>query len=108
MNNLARVWALRAGVTMKDTIGRLRAARPPARSIDPTATELVEAFHFLWDVRLHHQVDQVVAGEAPDDFIDPATLGLVLAERPEGGVPRDRQGPAPTRPRGRREPRDLR
>jgi CBS domain-containing protein len=75
VNNLARVWALRAGVTVKDTIGRLRAAAATGAIDRPTATELVEAFHFLWDVRLHHQVDQVVAGEAPDDFIDPATLG---------------------------------
>ena len=26
-------------------------------------------------MRLHHQVDQVDAGETPDDFVDPATLG---------------------------------
>ena len=26
-------------------------------------------------MRLHHQASQVDAGEAPDDFVDPATLG---------------------------------
>jgi CBS domain-containing protein len=41
----------------------------------PTAIELEEAFHFLWDVRLRHQADQVANGEDPDDFVDPAALG---------------------------------
>jgi CBS domain-containing protein len=74
-NNLARVWAVRAGVTQKDTIGRLRAASAADEVDAATAAELVEAFHFLWDVRLHHQASQVDAGDTPDDFVDPATLG---------------------------------
>lgn len=78
MNNLARVWAVRAGATQKDTIGRLAAASE-AGQLDPAvATELTEAFHFLWDVRLHHQADQVQAGEPPDDFIDPASFGSFM------------------------------
>jgi CBS domain-containing protein len=75
VNNLARVWAVRAAVTQKDTIGRLRAASAAGEVDAGTAGELIEAFHFLWDVRLHHQASQVDAGEAPDDFVDPATLG---------------------------------
>ena len=75
VNNLARVWAVRAGVTQKDTIGRMRAASAADELDAATASELVEAFHFLWDVRLHHQASQVEAGDAPDDFVDPATLG---------------------------------
>ncbi len=75
VNNLARVWAVRAGVTSKDTIGRLHGAAAAGLIEHAIATELVEAFHFLWDVRLHHQAGQVSAGEPPDDFVDPATLG---------------------------------
>ena len=75
VNNLARVWAVRAGVTAKDTIGRLRAASAAGSIEHEVADELVEAFHFLWDVRLHHQAGQVGAGEPPDDFVDPASLG---------------------------------
>jgi CBS domain-containing protein len=75
VNNLARVWAVRAGVTQKDTIGRLRGASALGELEPDTADELVEAFHFLWDVRLRHQAAQVDAGDAPDDFVDPATLG---------------------------------
>ncbi|MEX1262526.1 MAG: putative nucleotidyltransferase substrate binding domain-containing protein [Actinomycetota bacterium] len=78
VNNLARVWAVRAGAPQKDTIGRLAAASE-AGQLDPAvATELTEAFHFLWDVRLHHQADQVQAGEPPDDFIDPASFGSFM------------------------------
>ncbi len=75
VNNLARVWALRAGVTTKDTRGRLRSAAAAGTIGDTVATELIEAFHFLWDVRLTHQAQQVTAGETPDDFVDPSTLG---------------------------------
>jgi CBS domain-containing protein len=75
VNNLARVWAVRAGVTQKDTIGRLRASAAAGEIDAAIATELTESFHFLWDVRLHHQAAQVGLGEAPDDFVDPATLG---------------------------------
>ena len=39
--------------------------------------ELTEAFRFLWEIRLRHQAAQVGAGEAPDDFVDPATLGPI-------------------------------
>ena len=67
--------------------GAARASRPSARSPGSTAPrragaldadvagELTEAFRFLWEVRLRHQAAQVEAGEAPDDFVDPATLG---------------------------------
>lgn len=75
VNNLARVWALRAGVTAKDTIARLRASAAAGEIDDAIASELVEAFHFLWGVRLHHQADQVSAGTPPDDHVDPTTLG---------------------------------
>jgi CBS domain-containing protein len=75
VNNLARVWAVRSGAAQKDTIGRLHAAVDAGEIERPTAIELEEAFHFLWDVRLRHQADQVANGEDPDDFVDPAALG---------------------------------
>ncbi|MGZ8631159.1 MAG: putative nucleotidyltransferase substrate binding domain-containing protein [Actinomycetota bacterium] len=75
VNNLARVWAVRAGVTQKDTIGRLLGAANAGRLDETIARGLTEAFHFLWGVRLDHQAGQVGRGEPPDDFIDPASLG---------------------------------
>jgi CBS domain-containing protein len=76
VGNLARVQAVSSGVTAKGTVERLRTdKRGPLSAL--VADELTEAFHFLWEIRLRHQVDQVHAGEAPDDFVDPSTLGPV-------------------------------
>lgn len=74
VNNLARAYAMQTGVAAKGTPTRLAAASAADGLESSMAQELGEAFHFLWDVRLHHQVDQVRAGELPDDFVDPATL----------------------------------
>ena len=40
----------------------------------PDARTLIEAFGFIFSLRLDHQVEQLRRGEAPDDFIDPKTL----------------------------------
>jgi CBS domain-containing protein len=75
VTNLARVYSVQAGVAAKPTMTRLDAAAS-AGALDPhTAGELSEAFRFLWGVRLRHQASQVLAGEAPDDFVDPGALG---------------------------------
>jgi CBS domain-containing protein len=75
VNNLARAFAVGAGVPAKGTVARLRAAVATG-ALDPSiGAELEEAFHFLWDTRLRHQAAQVRAGLEPDDFLDPASLG---------------------------------
>src|SRR5215471_10067718 len=40
----------------------------------PDARTLMEAFGFIFSLRLDHQVEQLRRGEPPDDFIDPKTL----------------------------------
>jgi CBS domain-containing protein len=77
IGNLARAQAVRAGVVATGTLDRLRAAEDADGLDADTARELREAFRFLWEVRLRHQVRQVRAGEAPDDFVDPSALGPV-------------------------------
>jgi CBS domain-containing protein len=75
VTNLARAWALQAGSSATGTLERLQAAAG-AGTVDPgVAEELAQAFRFLWEVRLRHQAGQVAAGEDPDDFVDPSTLG---------------------------------
>ena len=75
IGNLARVHAVRGGVSAKRTLDRLEGAGA-AGVIDPDgAQELAETFRFLWEVRLRHQAAQVRAGQPPDDFVDPSTLG---------------------------------
>ena len=75
VNNLARVFAVRAGVAAKGTRARLDAAAAIGDLQPDVARELDEAFHYLWEVRLRHQTAQVRAGIEPDEFVDPATLG---------------------------------
>jgi CBS domain-containing protein len=75
VTNLARVYAVQAGVAAKPTIRRLEAAAA-AGVLDPhVAGDLTEAFRFLWGIRLRHQASQVEAGVAADDFVDPGALG---------------------------------
>jgi len=40
----------------------------------PEARTLMEAFGFIFSLRLDHQVEQLRRGEPPDDFIDPKQL----------------------------------
>ena len=75
VNNLARAYAVRAGVAAKGTLARLEAASDAGDLDADVARELQEAFHYLWEVRLRHQTAQVIGGVKPDDFVDPATLG---------------------------------
>lgn len=77
VGNLARVQAVASGVTAKGTVERLGATGPNAPLARPATGELVEAFRFLWELRLRHQVEQVHAGTEPDEFLDPSTLGPV-------------------------------
>jgi CBS domain-containing protein len=80
VGNLARAYAIRSGLTAKRTIERLRASEQ-AGAIDAETREgLEEAFRFLWEIRLRHQVDQIAAGEPPDDFVDPKELGGVARQ----------------------------
>ena len=76
VSSIARALAVQAGLSSKDTLGRLEGAGDGIMD-RAEAEELGEAFRFLWETRLRHQSDQVRAGETPDDFVRPATLGPV-------------------------------
>src|SRR5581483_1572896 len=77
VGNLARAYAIGAGLTEKRTIGRLRAAAAAGALDADTAGALEEAFRFLWGVRIDHHVARLRAGRELDDFLDPAELGPV-------------------------------
>jgi len=72
--DLARWAGMAAGVASASTMERLRAAEA-AQTLDAAeARTLMEAFGFIFSLRLDHQTEQLRRGEAPDDFIDPRTL----------------------------------
>lgn len=75
--DLARWAGMAAGVTSASTPARLRAAAA-AGTLDPgPAATLEEAFHLVLQLRLTHQVEQLRAGEEPDDLVRPADLSPV-------------------------------
>ena len=72
--DLARWAGMDAGVTSASTPERLRAAEAAGTLDSAEASTLLEAFGFIFSLRLDHQVEQMHQGEAPDDFIDPKQL----------------------------------
>lgn len=74
VTNLARIQAIRAGVTVNRTTERLRSAASAGVVADHTRQDLLEAFRLLWKIRLEQHAEQIERGEVPDDFVDPASL----------------------------------
>jgi CBS domain-containing protein len=72
--NLARFHALQAGITVSDTIGRLRAAAQAGSLEGERAAALEEAFELVTRLRLEHQAAEVEAGAAATNRIAPADL----------------------------------
>jgi CBS domain-containing protein len=66
---LARLYALAVGSTEHSTVPRLRAAAAGGSLATSAAEELVEAYRFLTDLRLRHQVEQVSSGLAADNRV---------------------------------------
>jgi CBS domain-containing protein len=78
ITNLGRAWGLRAGSAAKGTLARLQAAAEAGYLEADVATELGQAFRFLWQVRLQNQTDKIRKGREADDFIDPSALGPLV------------------------------
>ena len=72
--DLARWAGMAAGVTTASTIERLRAAATVGTLPADDAHTLEDAFELIAALRLEHQVKQLRAGTAPDDYVDPAEL----------------------------------
>lgn len=71
---LARLYALNAGATEHSTVLRLQAAAAGGALNPANASGLIEAYRFLTDLRLRHQVEQVSAGLPADNLIQPDRL----------------------------------
>lgn len=75
--DLARWAGMAAGVTSASTPARLRAAAAAGTLPPAAAATLEEAFHLVLGLRLAHQVEQLRAGEQPDDLVRPVDLSAV-------------------------------
>ncbi len=72
--DVARLLALRAGSVECNTLERLKVARAAGLMSEQLHAEAAEAFEFLSQIRLVHQLRLMEAGRAPDNFIAPADL----------------------------------
>jgi CBS domain-containing protein len=72
--DIARYAGVAAGSRSTSTVERLRAAGAAGILEQGPATSLGEAFDLFTELRLDHQVQQLRAGQPPDDFVDPKSL----------------------------------
>jgi CBS domain-containing protein len=76
--SLARWAGMAAGVTSASTRERLKAAAEAGTLPAADARLLREAFDLMSELRLVHQVEQLRAGIAPDDHVDPESLSALM------------------------------
>jgi CBS domain-containing protein len=74
ITDLARWAAMKAGVTSASTVERLRAGVEAGSVSASDARTLEDAFELIVELRLEHQVEQLRAGQEPDNYVDPRTL----------------------------------
>ena len=84
ITNLARVWAVMAGITENRTLRRLREAAIAGRIDEEMRLGLEESFRLLWQIRLEHQTGQVRVGVPPDDLVEPGRLGPLARQGLKG------------------------
>ena len=71
---LARWGGLAAGVSAASTRARLEASAAAGTLDAEDVAILRDAFELFCELRMEHQVEQLRAGQAPDDTIDPESL----------------------------------
>ncbi len=72
--DIARVYALAAGIKEINTRDRLLAERKASGLSKSGAQDLLEVFEFISIIRLKHQARQIREGGAPDNFMSPEEL----------------------------------
>jgi CBS domain-containing protein len=75
--DLARWAGMTAGVTSASTTERLHAAAAAGTLSADDVHTLGDAFDLLVRLRLEHQVHQLRAGQAPDDYVNPGALSAL-------------------------------
>lgn len=72
--DLARIFALAAGLPAVNTRHRLEAAAGGTDLSEQASRDLRDAFEFISSQRIHHQARQMAADVAPDNFLSPGEL----------------------------------
>lgn len=72
--DLGRIYALRGRLTPVNTRARIEGAKAAGIISESGARDLLDAYDLIAQTRLDHQMKQIRNGEAPDNFMAPATL----------------------------------
>jgi len=72
--DLARVYALSAGLAQLNTRQRLKAAEQAGALSHDGAENLIHALEFIAALRVRHQMKQHISGESMDNFVRPDSL----------------------------------
>lgn len=72
--DFARLFALRHGITETNTIDRFMLLREQGHIAADLATEAVEAYEFIMQLRIVHQMQCIDQGLEPDNHVNPAEL----------------------------------
>jgi CBS domain-containing protein len=72
--DLARVYALEAGIEEANTRERLILARGAGKVSEAGFRDLIDAFDLISTTRLRHQAEQIRNGQRPDNFMPPSVL----------------------------------
>jgi len=77
---LARWGGAAAGATEGSTPERLAAAAADGVLSTADARTLTDAFGLAFELRIGHQMEQLAAGEVPDDLLDPAAMSALTRD----------------------------
>ncbi|WP_373237298.1 DUF294 nucleotidyltransferase-like domain-containing protein [Cohaesibacter celericrescens] len=72
--DLARAYALQAGITAANTRERLILAKEHGTLSASGAQDLIDAYDLIASMRLEHQAKQIREGQKPDNYMAPASL----------------------------------
>ncbi|MGA2192898.1 MAG: DUF294 nucleotidyltransferase-like domain-containing protein, partial [Nitrospirota bacterium] len=72
--DIVRLFSLEKGVRETSTLERISALKDRHTVVQDKAEEIEHAFEFIMLLRIHNQLEQIEAGEAPDNFINPNNL----------------------------------
>ncbi len=72
--DFARVMSLKHGIKESNTLGRLQLLAEKQIIAPEFHAEMVEAYEFIMQIRLEHQLEQIENDIEPDNFVNPAQL----------------------------------
>lgn len=75
--DIARFFAIEAGISETSTIERIRLLKDDLPIVNKYANELEEAFEFISLLRIYNQLDQIEKGEQLNNYINPDKLSII-------------------------------